>query len=84
MMPMRRWPRSSGFSLAPLSLALWTVLLFYNVTESAFRGSQLMWVVFLVGAIFISQLARKPVSSVPAANFAPIQPLPLQPRTLER
>jgi len=75
---------SSGFSLAPLSLALWTVLLFYNVTESAFRGSQLMWVVFLLGAIAISQLAKQRASSVPAASLAPIQTLPLQPTTLER
>lgn len=37
-------------SFASLSLALWTVLLFYNVTEAAFKG-QLMWVVFLITAI---------------------------------
>ena len=37
-------------SLGSLSLALWTVLLFYNVTESAFRG-HLMWVAFLLGVI---------------------------------
>ena len=47
----RRLMSSSDF--APLSLALWTVLLFYNVTEAAFRGSQLMWVTFLLGAISV-------------------------------
>jgi hypothetical protein len=36
--------------MASLSLALWTVLLFYNVTESALRG-HLMWVAFLLGAV---------------------------------
>jgi exopolysaccharide production protein ExoQ len=75
---------SSGFSLASLSLALWTVLLFYNVTESAFRCSQLMWGVFLLGAIVVSQLAQKQAGSVPAVSLAPIQALPLQPTTLER
>jgi exopolysaccharide production protein ExoQ len=47
----RRLVSPSDF--APLSLALWTVLLFYNVTEAAFRGSQLMWVTFLLGAISV-------------------------------
>lgn len=75
---------SSHFSLASLSLALWTVLLFYNVTESAFRGSQLMWVSFLLGAIAISQRAQDKVSVAPAASLAPIRTLPLQPTTLER
>ena len=39
-------------SLGSLSLALWTILLFYNVTESAFRG-QLLWVVFLLAVISV-------------------------------
>ena len=32
------------------ALALWTVLLFYNVTEAAFKG-QLIWIIFLLVAI---------------------------------
>jgi O-antigen ligase len=75
---------SSGFSLGSLSLALWTVLLFYNVTESAFRGSQLMWVVFLLGAIAVSQCAQDEVRSVSPASLAPIRTLPLEPTALER
>lgn len=75
---------SSGFSLASLSLALWTVLLFYNVTEAAFKGSQLMWLAFLVGAIAVSQRAKESVRSVSAVGLAPIHTLPLQPTTLER
>lgn len=35
-----------------LGLALWTVLLFYNVTESAFRG-HLLWVVFMLEVITV-------------------------------
>ncbi len=48
-------------SLGSLGLALWTVLIFYNVTESAFRG-HLMWVAFLLGVIAVpgrTQRSRK-------------------------
>jgi O-antigen ligase len=45
-------------SLGSLSLALWTVLLFYNVTESAFRG-HLMWVAFVLGVIVLPGLTRR-------------------------
>ena len=37
-------------SLGSLSLALWTVLLFYNVTEAGFHGG-VLWLTFLPGAI---------------------------------
>ncbi len=47
-------------SSASLSLALWTVLLFYNVTESAF-SSQLLWIVYLLCAIVV-QTRSEPVS----------------------
>jgi O-antigen ligase len=40
--------------LGSLTLALWTVLLFYNFTESAFR-THLVWVAFLLGAITVSR-----------------------------
>jgi exopolysaccharide production protein ExoQ len=48
----RRLSASSGFG--SLTLAFWTILPFYNVTESAFKG-QLMFVVFLLGAIVVPQ-----------------------------
>jgi exopolysaccharide production protein ExoQ len=38
--------------LGSLTLALWTILPFYNVTESAFKG-QLMFIIFLLGAIVV-------------------------------
>ena len=45
-------------SLGSLGLALWTVLLFYNFTESAFRG-RLMWVVFVLVVIAVPGLIRR-------------------------
>jgi exopolysaccharide production protein ExoQ len=39
-------------SVASLSLALWTVILFYNVTEAAFKF-HIMWAVFLMIAILV-------------------------------
>jgi exopolysaccharide production protein ExoQ len=45
---------SPSFSLASLSLALWTIVLFYNMTESAaFRG-QFLWVIFVLVVIIVS------------------------------
>jgi exopolysaccharide production protein ExoQ len=52
-------------SLGSLSLALWTILLFYSVTEAGFR-SGLMWVVFLMGAIAVPGLAQDRVHSLTA------------------
>ena len=46
-------------SLGSLSLALWTILLFYNVTESAVFNGQLIWVIFLLGAITIPGLSKR-------------------------
>jgi len=39
-------------ALGSLSLSLWTILPFYNVTEAAFKG-QLIFVTFLLGAIIV-------------------------------
>jgi hypothetical protein len=36
--------------LASLSLAVWTIMLFYDMTESAFRGG-LLWLLLLLAAI---------------------------------
>jgi len=44
----KRLDASYGFG--SLQLSMWTILLIYNCTEAAFKG-QLMWVVFLLGAI---------------------------------
>lgn len=56
--------RLSPFSnFASLSLALWTVLLFYNVTEAAFKSSHLMCLTFLFGAIVVPGRVKDRVSS---------------------
>jgi exopolysaccharide production protein ExoQ len=44
----------SSLKLASLGLALWTVLLFYNMTESAAFKGQLLWVIFLLVVITVS------------------------------
>jgi O-antigen ligase len=49
----------SSSSIALLGLAVWTALLFYNVTETAFEGG-LLYSVFLMTAISISMHHRKP------------------------
>lgn len=42
----------SQYSFAVLSLALWVILVFYNLTEAAFTNG-LVWMTLLNGAIFI-------------------------------
>lgn len=58
-------------SFGSLSLALWTILPFYNVTESAFKG-QLIFVIFLLAALVVPQKKKlKSVSpEVPAKQSA--------------
>jgi O-antigen ligase len=46
---------NSFSSYASLSLALWTILLFYNMTEAAAFNGQLMWEIFVLGAIVVPQ-----------------------------
>jgi len=60
----------SGF--ASLGLALWTVALFYNMTEAAFIGFHFMWAIFLVAAITVPERAEVPVP-IPA-RFGRAQP----------
>lgn len=79
---------SSHASLASLSLALWTVLLFYNVTEAAFKCSQLMWLIFLLGVISVSGRVEDrahdfaPLPKAPATEPFPV--LPLEPTSSRR
>jgi exopolysaccharide production protein ExoQ len=47
-------------SLASLSLALWTIVLFYNMTEAAAFKGQLIWYIFLLVAITVS--SRAPIA----------------------
>jgi exopolysaccharide production protein ExoQ len=68
-------------SLGSLGLSLWTVLLFYNVTEAAFKTS-LIWITFLLVGITASPPVREPArdavtfgdhrvaETLPTARFA--------------
>ena len=58
---------TSALALAPLNMAFWTVMLFYNMTEAAFK-SHLMWVVFLFAAVAVP--VRAPVPSVASFGAA--------------
>jgi exopolysaccharide production protein ExoQ len=52
-------------SLASLNLALWTIMLFYNITEAAFKF-HLMWVTFLLGTIVVPERAEDRVRGIAA------------------
>ena len=56
-------------SFASFTLALWTIMLFYSVTEAGFR-SGLMWVTFLLGAIAVPGLAEDRVPAAAASEYA--------------
>ena len=55
---------SPSFQLGSLALGLWTLMLFYNMTESAAFSGQILWVSFVM--IMIAVAAYKPVSLEPA------------------
>jgi O-antigen ligase len=52
--------------LGSLNIALWTVMLFYKMTEAAFK-SQLMWLVFLTASITIK---KRPSISIEGSGAA--------------
>jgi O-antigen ligase len=55
------WKRfTASYTFASLTLAVWTVLLFYNVTEAAFKGS-LLWPILLLGAMVVPERVGDPV-----------------------
>ncbi len=56
-------------SLASLTLAVWAVMVFYNVTEAGFR-SGLLWVTFLLGAVAVPVLAEDRVHRAAAPDYA--------------
>ena len=55
--------------LASLALALWTIMLFYNMTEAAFKF-HLMWLIFLMAAIAIPSPAENQLRRVGAIESA--------------
>jgi exopolysaccharide production protein ExoQ len=74
-------------SLAPLNLALWTIMLFYCVTEAGFR-SGLMWNIFLLATLALPRLAEEKNSHLSilesAGSPARFIRAPLQPTGFRR
>jgi len=66
--------KTRPLSLTSLGLALWMIMLFYNVTEAAFK-SHLMWLIFLLVALSVpgrteNQLAAEEGAFSPAQGAA--------------
>ena len=78
---------SSGSTTASLSLALWTVTVFYNVTEAAFKIHP-MWLVFLLGVISVPGHAKEQpqneASSIRQYHRDSVSTLALEPTGLRR
>ncbi len=56
-------------SLGSLTLAVWAVLVFYNITEAAFQ-SGLLWMVLMLGSIAVPALAEDRADSAAASEYA--------------
>jgi len=59
---------SPSFSLASLGMALWTILLFYNMTESAIFNGQLLWIIFMLVVMIASSHTQTAPDAVPVKN----------------
>jgi exopolysaccharide production protein ExoQ len=58
---------ASTFRLAPFNLAMFTVILFYNITEAGFKGG-VLWLILLLAGIAIPERAKAPVRRGAAGN----------------
>jgi exopolysaccharide production protein ExoQ len=58
---------TTTFSLGSLSLALWIVVILYNITEAAFKF-QLMWVIFLLLAMVVPERVEQRVRAHPVSD----------------
>jgi O-antigen ligase len=56
-------------SIASLNFALWTIMLFYNISEAAFKAS-LIWLTFLLAAMAVPERAAHHLRSFAAFNNA--------------
>lgn len=72
---------TASSALATLGLALWTIMLFYDMTESAFRGG-LLWFTFLLAAIEVvdhaDEVEHSVVKSRNTLSSARFQRLPVE------
>ena len=60
---------TSSSELVSLNISVWVIVLFYNMTEAAFK-SGVMWVIFLLVAIVVPDRAPDRARSVVALNNA--------------
>jgi O-antigen ligase len=58
--------------LGSLSLTLWIMLLFYNVSEASFENG-LLWLTFLIGALVLPERVEDRVTSVTALDERPLE-----------
>jgi exopolysaccharide production protein ExoQ len=75
---------SPSFRLASLALSLWTITLFYNMTEAAAFKGQYIWVVFVLVVIIVSNyeptVQEEPIALSPdtsAVSFRGRSPVPV-------
>ena len=60
---------TTDFALARLRIAVLFIALLYNITESAFKGLHLMWLMFLLVAIDVgSHCTSTPIKETPEKN----------------
>jgi exopolysaccharide production protein ExoQ len=53
---------TSSAALGSLSLSVWTIVLFYNMTEAAFKGC-LLWLMLLLGTVAVPESAEDRVAA---------------------
>ena len=53
----------TSLTLASLCLAIWTILLFYNMSEAAFTDG-ILWLLLLLGASDMPERAKEPTSDL--------------------
>jgi len=66
----------SAESYTSLRLALWNILPIYNITSSDFCKGELMWLVFLLGAVAVTHKMRQPVKTVSELSPGAARQLP--------
>jgi O-antigen ligase len=69
---------SPASSFASLTLAVWAILVFYNITEAAFQGG-LLWMMLLMGTLLLAERATGRAHTVAAFDNAGAQPVPTFP-----
>lgn len=66
----------SDFDYGRFKMAFFVMVLFYNITEAAFRGLTLMWLVFLLIALDYPRRSKVPVFQKAIVKESEIMPAP--------